>query len=64
MCNAVAYANSRRGYMPKSRSSAISNYSSQISNYVFLKSSAPDFQTLKLQNVSITTNETCIVYEH
>jgi len=64
MCNAVTYGNSRRGYMPKSRYSAISNYSSQISNSIFLKSSAPDFQTLKMRNVSITTNETCIVYEH
>jgi len=42
----VAYGNSRRGYMPKSRSSAIRNYSSQICNSIFLKSSAPDWLTM------------------
>ena len=47
ICNAVAYANmSRRGYMPKSRSSAIINYSLQISNSLFLQSIAPDWLTM------------------
>ena len=35
ICSVVAYGHSRRGYIPKSRSSAIINYSSQISNSIF-----------------------------
>jgi len=43
ICSAVAYGNSRRGYMPKSRSSAIINYSSQIGySILFILFSAPD----------------------
>jgi len=42
----IAYGKSRRGYMHKSRSSAIINYSSQISNSNFFKSSAPHWLTM------------------
>ena len=41
ICSVVAYVNSRRGYMHKSRSSAIMNYSSQISNSIFFLNLAP-----------------------
>ena len=40
MYSVVAYGNSRRGYLPKSRSSQISN------SIYFLKYSAPDWLTM------------------
>jgi len=46
ICSVVAYGNNRRGYRPHDRSLAISNYSSQKSNSIFWKSSAPDWLTM------------------
>ena len=48
--------------MPKSRSSAIINYSSQISNPIFLKSSAPDWLTMNVGQTLKKVNCHLVLY--